>query len=104
MLGVHTWSVKHKCPVGYVLADTLFASGRGEDRAKTDHHILSNVYGIEKICGVVGDKVTMRQPRVEPRKAKRCYWVTCLPANCIYRLLSSHTEHSFEKCHVRRLR
>ena len=94
------YGLLNMCPVGYVLADTLVASGCGEDQAKTDHHVLSNVYGIEKIYGVVRDRVRMRQSRVEPRKAKRCYWVACLPANCIYWLLSSHTEHSFEKCHV----
>ena len=58
MVGIHTWSSKHNCPVGYLLADTLVTSGKGEDQAKTDHHVLKNIYGIQSICGVVGDNAS----------------------------------------------
>ncbi|XP_065178845.1 uncharacterized protein LOC135809422 [Sycon ciliatum] len=58
MVGVHTWSAKRNCPAGYLLADTLVASGRGADQAKADHHILKNVYGIRTVCGVVGDNAS----------------------------------------------
>ena len=55
---VVTWSVKHACPVGYLLADTIVASGRGEDQAHAEYNVLSNVYGVKTVVGVVGDNAS----------------------------------------------
>eukprot|EP00117_Sycon_ciliatum_P044581 scpid18064/ scgid32145/ len=58
MLGVHIWSAERGGPVGYLLANTIVKTGRGADQADTDYHVLKKVYGVNKICGVMGDNAS----------------------------------------------
>ena len=58
IVGVHVWSDSIESPVGYILANTVIASTKGKDQAAADHHILTTIYNIKAVGGVVGDNAS----------------------------------------------
>eukprot|EP00117_Sycon_ciliatum_P005381 scpid48283/ scgid9350/ len=58
MVGIHTWCDKLQSPIAYVLANTIVASGSGQDQAQVDHHIVHDVYKVQTISAVIGDNAS----------------------------------------------
>ena len=58
IMGVHLWSNKLEGPVGYVLTNSIIASTKGKDQAATDHHVLTTMFGVKSVAGVVGDNAS----------------------------------------------
>ena len=61
IVGVHTWCQETHKPRGYVLANSIVASGLGKHQSDVDYHVVHDTFGISNVSGLVGDNASTQK-------------------------------------------